>query len=90
MFGMLAALGFILLLMALGAPLIAYAGVVVTGLSAAGAFGVARLIFQDGHLAGLLITERRRSRRHPHRRERVLSGQAAQVGRWAKLTAACI
>ena len=53
-FGMLAALGFILLLVALGAPLIAFAGVVVTGLSAAGAFGVARLIFQDGHLSGLL------------------------------------
>jgi putative drug exporter of the RND superfamily len=41
---------------ALGAPLIAFAGVVVTGLSAAGAFGVARLIFQDGHLAGLNFT----------------------------------
>jgi hypothetical protein len=35
-FGMLAALGFILLLVALGAPLIAFAGVVVTGLSVAG------------------------------------------------------
>jgi len=53
-FGMLAALGFILLLVALGAPLIAFPGVVVTGLSVAGAFGVTRLIFQDGHLAGLL------------------------------------
>ena len=53
-FGMLAALGFILLLVALGAPLIAFAGVVVTGLSVAAAFGVARLIFQDGHLSGLL------------------------------------
>jgi RND superfamily putative drug exporter len=53
-FGMLAGLGFILLLVALGAPLIAFAGVVVTGLSVAGAFGVARLIFQDGHLSGLL------------------------------------
>jgi putative drug exporter of the RND superfamily len=53
-FGMLAALGFILLLVALGAPLIAFAGVVVTGLSVAGAFGVARLIFQDGYLSGLL------------------------------------
>ena len=53
-FGMLAGLGFILLLVALGAPLIAFAGVIVTGLSVAGAFGVARLIFQDGHLSGLL------------------------------------
>ena len=37
---------------ALGVPLIASAGVVVNGLSVAGAFGVARLIFRDGHLAG--------------------------------------
>jgi RND superfamily putative drug exporter len=53
-FGVLLALGFILLLIALGAPLIAAAGVLLTGLSVAGAFGVARLIFQDAHLAGLL------------------------------------
>ena len=53
-FGVLAALGFLLLLVALGAPLIAAGGVVLTGLSVAGAFGIARLIFQDGHLSGLL------------------------------------
>jgi RND superfamily putative drug exporter len=53
-FGVLAAVGFLLLLIALGAPLIAAAGVAVTALSVAGAFGIARLIFQDGHLAGLL------------------------------------
>jgi len=53
-FGMLAGLGFLLLLVALGAPLVAFAGVVVTGLSVAGAFGVARLIFQNGDLSGLL------------------------------------
>ncbi|MDE3086604.1 MAG: MMPL family transporter [Acidobacteriota bacterium] len=53
-FGVLAALGFLLLLVALGAPLVAAAGVAVTALSVAAAFGVARLIFQDGHLAGLL------------------------------------
>ena len=53
-FGMLAGLGFLLLLVALGAPLVAFAGVVITGLSVAGAFGVARLIFQDGNLSGLL------------------------------------
>jgi RND superfamily putative drug exporter len=53
-FGVLVALGFILLLIALGAPLIAAAGVLLTALSVAGAFGVARLIFQDGHLSGLL------------------------------------
>lgn len=53
-FGVLAAMGFLLLLIALGAPLLAAAGVAVTGLSVAGAFGIARLIFQDGHLARLL------------------------------------
>ena len=53
-FGILAAMGFLLLLVALGAPLIAAAGVAVTALSVAGAFGIARLIFQDGHLSGVL------------------------------------
>lgn len=53
-FGVLAGMGFLVLLFALGAPLIAAAGVAVTALSVAGAFGVARLIFQDGHLSGLL------------------------------------
>ena len=53
-FGILLALGFVLLLIALGAPLIAAAGVLLTALSVAGAFGVARLIFQDGHLSGFL------------------------------------
>jgi len=53
-FGILIVLGFILLLIALGAPLIAAAGVLLTALSVAGAFGVARLIFQDGHLSGIL------------------------------------
>ena len=53
-FGILAMMGFLLLLIALGAPLIAAAGVALTALSVAGAFGIARLIFQDGHLSGLL------------------------------------
>ena len=53
-FGVLGGMGFLLLLVALGAPLIAAAGVVVTGLSVAAAFGIARLIFQDGHVSGLL------------------------------------
>jgi RND superfamily putative drug exporter len=53
-FGLLALVGFLLLLVALGAPLLAAAGVLVTGLSLTGAFGIARLIFQDGHLSGLL------------------------------------
>lgn len=46
-------LGFALLLVALQAPLIAALGTVVSLLSTAAAFGVARLIFQDGHGAGL-------------------------------------
>lgn len=44
----------IMLSVALGAPLIAAAGVALIALSVAGAFGIARLIFQDGHLSGLL------------------------------------
>ena len=48
-FGLLLAVGFLMLLIALGAPLLALAGVAVTALSVAGAFGVARLIFQNGH-----------------------------------------
>ncbi len=47
-------LGFILLLIALGAPLIAFLGVLMTALSVAGAFGIGRLIFQNGYLSGLL------------------------------------
>ncbi|MGO9856300.1 MAG: MMPL family transporter [Acidimicrobiales bacterium] len=50
----LGVLGFLLLLIALGAPLIAALGVLITGLSVAGAFGIGRLIFQDGFLSGLL------------------------------------
>jgi len=50
----LLAMGFLLLLIALGAPLIAAAGVAITALSVAGAFGIARLIFQNGFLAGPL------------------------------------
>lgn len=56
-FGILLAMGFVLLLVALGAPLIAAAGVLLTAFSVAGAFGVATLIFQDGHLASLLNFE---------------------------------
>ncbi|MGW0179126.1 MMPL family transporter [Nocardia sp. NPDC003345] len=47
-------LGFVLLLVALRAPLIAALGTLVSLLSTAAAFGVAKLIFQDGHGAGLL------------------------------------
>jgi putative drug exporter of the RND superfamily len=50
-------LGFLLLLVALQAPLIAAAGVVTNLLATAAAFGVAKLIFQDGYGAGLLRFE---------------------------------
>ncbi len=46
--------GFLLLLIALGAPLIAAMGVLITALSVAGAFGIGRLIFQNGFLSGVL------------------------------------
>ncbi|OZF09764.1 multidrug RND transporter, partial [Rhodococcoides fascians] len=52
--GIILALGFILLLVALQAPLIAILGTAVSLLSTAAAFGVAKLIFQDGHGASLL------------------------------------
>jgi len=51
--GIVLALGFGLLLVALQAPLIALLGTLASLLSTAAAFGVARLVFQDGHLAGL-------------------------------------
>ncbi|WP_149361301.1 MMPL family transporter [Lolliginicoccus suaedae] len=47
-------LGFLLLLVALRAPLIAFIGTAVSLLSTAAAFGVAKLIFQDGVGASLL------------------------------------
>jgi RND superfamily putative drug exporter len=52
--GVVLALGFLLLLTALRAPLVALAGTLTALLSTAAAFGVSRLIFQDGHGAGLL------------------------------------
>ncbi|HEU4913307.1 MAG TPA: MMPL family transporter [Actinomycetes bacterium] len=52
--GVVLALGFLLLLVALQAPLLAALGTVTNLLATAAAFGVAKLIFQDGHLAGLL------------------------------------
>ena len=51
--GVVLALGFLLLLVALQAPLIAAAGVLTSLLATAAAFGVAELIFQQGHLSGL-------------------------------------
>lgn len=52
--GIILALGFVLLLVALQAPLIALLGTGVSLLSTAAAFGVAKLVFQDGHGSGLL------------------------------------
>ena len=52
--GIVLALGFLLLLVALRAPLIAALGVATNLLATGAAFGIARLIFQDGHGAGLL------------------------------------
>jgi putative drug exporter of the RND superfamily len=48
------ALGFLLLLFAFQAPVIAAIGVLTSLLSTAAAFGVARLVFQEGWLAGAL------------------------------------
>ena len=53
-FGLLVGLGFLLLLIALGSPLVAFVGVVTNLASIAAAFGVAKWIFQDGHLSGFL------------------------------------
>jgi RND superfamily putative drug exporter len=52
--GVVLALGFLLLLVALRAPLLAALAVVANLLATGAAFGVGRLIFQDGHGAGLL------------------------------------
>jgi RND superfamily putative drug exporter len=52
--GVVLALGFLLLLVALQAPLIAALGVVTNLLATGAAFGIGRLIFQNGHGAGLL------------------------------------
>ena len=52
--GVVLALGFLLLLVALQAPIIAAVGVLTSLLATGAAFGVARLIFQEGHGSGLL------------------------------------
>jgi RND superfamily putative drug exporter len=52
--GVVLALGFLLLLVALQAPLAAALGVVTNLLAVGAAFGVGSLIFQDGRLTGLL------------------------------------
>jgi putative drug exporter of the RND superfamily len=55
--GVVLALGFVLLLVALQAPILAAVGVVTNLLAVGAAFGLARLIFQEGHLAGLVGLE---------------------------------
>jgi RND superfamily putative drug exporter len=52
--GVVLALGFLLLLVALQAPLIAALGVLTNLLATGAAFGIAKLIFQEGHGAALL------------------------------------
>ena len=52
--GVVLILGFLLLLVALQAPLIAALGVLASLLATGAAFGIARLIFQNGDGAGLL------------------------------------
>ena len=55
--GVVLTLGFLLLLVALQAPIIALVGVVTNLLAVGAAFGVARLVFQDGHLSGVFRFE---------------------------------
>jgi len=52
--GLVLVLGFLLLLLAFRAPLIAALGVLANLLATGAAFGVGTLIFQHGHLSGLL------------------------------------
>ena len=52
--GVVLVLGFLLLLVVLQAPLVAALGVLTNLLAVGAAFGVAKLIFQDGNLSGLL------------------------------------
>ena len=52
--GVVLGLGFLLLLIALQAPLIALLGTLVSLLSTAAAFGVARMVFQEGWGSGLM------------------------------------
>ena len=52
--GVVLALSFLLLLVAFQAPVIAAIGVLANLLATGAAFGVATVIFQDGHLSGLL------------------------------------
>jgi RND superfamily putative drug exporter len=52
--GVILVLGFLLLLIAFQAPVVAAIGVLTNLLATGAAFGIARLVFQNGDLAGLL------------------------------------
>jgi putative drug exporter of the RND superfamily len=52
--GVVLGLGFLLLLVAFRAPYVAAIGVLTNLLATGAAFGIAKWIFQDGHLSGLL------------------------------------
>jgi RND superfamily putative drug exporter len=52
--GVVLTLGFLLLLFAFQAPLVAAIGVLTSLLATGAAFGVARLVFQEGNLSGVL------------------------------------
>jgi RND superfamily putative drug exporter len=52
--GVVLTLGFLLLLLAFQAPLVAAIGVLTSLLATGAAFGVARLVFQEGNFSGLL------------------------------------
>jgi len=54
LYALVLGIGFVLLLVVLRAPLIAAASVLLSLLATGGAFGVARLLFQDGYGEGLL------------------------------------
>jgi RND superfamily putative drug exporter len=55
--GIVLVLGFLLLIVALQAPVVAAIGVLTSLLATGAAFGVARLVFQDGNMSGLLNFE---------------------------------
>ncbi len=59
--GVVMLLGFLLLLVALRAPLIAAVGVVTNLLAVGAAFGIARLIFQEGYAPASSASSRRAS-----------------------------
>ena len=84
--GVVLALGFLLLLVALQAPLLAAAAVLTNLLATGAAFGVARLIFQEGHLSGLLGSSPRGS---STRGRRCSSSRWSSPSRWTTRCSCC-